>query len=342
MFYSLLIGRQTETSGAVSDSSYSLTSNDSTPSELSPVKRPQLVRLRSGSMSSNSPLNFGRTGEPPLLRETLVSHLPAPNTDYEGDSEREGDHVITLVRSRVKSHDSDSQVNEEEDGEGMEREPDRVVNGFANPSFEHSSGDDELKKRFPHHDLAVNTPLPPSSPSHDSSPPLNSSRVLPSRPPHLSVVRPSAFSPHPVEEDEELPDVPSSSIITLPSTPTASVDQEAVLLPLSSSPVDILTMFTRMASFVGMLLSVLTPKLRQGFQSNRSAQASSEMPNEVAQVREQIAEIQRQTETMRIEFLKRLHKVRHTFLFHFTIKFICHNHCIVCSADNDEQPEVIC
>ena len=48
-----------------------------------------------------------------------------------------------------------------------------------------------------------------------------------------------------------------------------------------------------------MLLSVLTPKLRQGFQSGRSAQASSEVPTEVAQVREQIAEIQRQTETMR-------------------------------------------
>ena len=35
------------------------------------------------------------------------------------------------------------------------------------------------------------------------------------------------------------------------------------LFPISSSPLDLLAMLTRMASFTGVLLGVLSPKLRQ-------------------------------------------------------------------------------
>ena len=42
-----------------------------------------------------------------------------------------------------------------------------------------------------------------------------------------------------------------------------SQEVRSYLFPVSNSPLDIITMLTRAASFTGVLLNILTPKLRQ-------------------------------------------------------------------------------
>ena len=325
----------------MSESSYSYTSNESTAAEFSPVKHSQLVHVKSGSGSSNSPLNFGRSEETLIkFGETLTTRSPGPAAEYglvsDHEEEREDSAAvkITLVKNiepPATSSDPHVEANEEEDGRQSEDDEEtgdiegeeakhhtvnHVINGFINPSYadeaneEDEFEEEEVKEKFPshrHEDYEENVArgLSPDSTS-------GSCRTLPSRPPQLSIVRHTPYSPQQIQDDE-LPDgssIRSDNQAITPRPPsTNSVDQQSFLLPLSSSPIDILTIFTRIASFVGVLLEVLTPKLQQGYQSNRSMPSSTELPSEVAQVREQIAEIQRQTETMRIEFLKKLHKV---------------------------------
>ena len=100
----------------------------------------------------------------------------------------------------------------------------------------------------------------------------------------------------------------SSSPAVLPISPTPSTDAVCYFLPLSNSPVDLVSMYIRLASFVGNLLHVLTPKIRQGFQPP-GLDGSVEVPTEVAQIRRLMTSIQQQAESMRIEFLKKIHKV---------------------------------
>ena len=257
--------------------------------------------------------------------------------------------MITLVRN-VETHSSSSDQHEEQEGGitggggGGEGEGDveenntsaETTNASAAVEVEVEEDEEEVKEKFTRQELGgfggEGFPAIPPSPSPPPPPPLPlptavphievlsppssatshyPSRVLPSKPPQLSVVRLTTYSPH---EEVTNPGMIETTGGHTATSPTPA-EQETFLLPLSSAPIDIITMFTRMASFVGMLLNVLTPKLRQGFQSGRTPPSNghNEVPSEVAQVREQIAEIQRQTETMRIEFLKKLHKVKHCY-----------------------------
>ena len=100
----------------------------------------------------------------------------------------------------------------------------------------------------------------------------------------------------------------SESPAILPISPLSSIST-SYFLPLSNSPFDMITMYTRLASFIGVLINTLTPKIQHGFHS-MGVGSSLEVPSEVTQVRRLMADIQQQAENMRIEFLKKLHKVR--------------------------------
>ena len=152
---------------------------------------------------------------------------------------------------------------------------------------------------------------------------------LPSKPPQISIV-PNLSSIHgpststvvkvprqnpmggakllePVQTSVYSDDDISGSPAVLPISPTPT-DAIYYFLPLSNSPIDLVSMYIRLASFVGNLLQVLTPKIRQGFQPP-GLDGSVEVPTEVAQVRQLMTSIQQQAESMRIEFLKKIHKV---------------------------------
>ena len=101
----------------------------------------------------------------------------------------------------------------------------------------------------------------------------------------------------------------SDSPAILPISPSPSSTSTSYFLPLSNSPFDMITMYTRLASFIGVLINTLTPKIQHGFHS-MGVGSSLEVPSEVTQVRRLMADIQQQAENMRIEFLKKLHKVR--------------------------------
>lgn len=98
------------------------------------------------------------------------------------------------------------------------------------------------------------------------------------------------------------------------------------LFPVSSSPLDLLTMLTRMASFTGMLLGVLSPKLRQSTVAHGNYKVCrggvgvggatvcpltslQECGSEVASARRQASQQLRFTEDMRSGMLRKLHKV---------------------------------
>ena len=96
----------------------------------------------------------------------------------------------------------------------------------------------------------------------------------------------------------------SESPAILPISPSPSSTSTSYFLPLSNSPFDMITMYTRLASFIGVLINTLTPKIQHGFHS-MGVGSSLEVPSEVTQVRRLMADIQQQAENMRIEFLKK-------------------------------------
>ncbi len=81
------------------------------------------------------------------------------------------------------------------------------------------------------------------------------------------------------------------------------------LFPVSNSPVDIVTMLTRLASFTGVILQVLTPKLKRNVFLPDHSKATQEYSSEVAMARAQASQQWRLAEDMKMEFLKKLHKV---------------------------------
>lgn len=195
-------------------------------------------------------------------------------------------------------------------------------------------------------------PTNPSSPgSSDPIPVFVEHSQLPNKPPQITLVQDYSTQPHPTDLSPHLPPTlmqvrhfgleewrtdslplirplaqhssgpgnehPPHHSLFLPATVSPSLSLHATrnshyFFPVSSSPIDIVTVFSRLAGFVGKLLYVLTPKVRQGVQPvgvNMTMNSPSEMPREVTQARKLTSNIQMQTENMRIEFLKKLHKV---------------------------------
>ena len=136
--------------------------------------------------------------------------------------------------------------------------------------------------------------VPSKNPAHRPPPrrpkPGLSSSAFHSRPP---APRHGTFYSEPV------PDLPLSETASVTSPTLTSY---LFPLPLISLP------YTPDSSFVCNLLEILTPKMCQGFQ-NQDFNQMGEVPSEVSQVRKSMGNIQQHAETMRIEFLKKLHKV---------------------------------
>ena len=142
---------------------------------------------------------------------------------------------------------------------------------------------------------------------------------LPSHPPPISVLNHKMAEPN-----RSLP--PTNGVAPTTSTTSISTDQSqspflnagpspsistssAVFytFPVSNAPIDLFTIFIRLGSFVGNLMEVLTPKIRQGLKMGLNETA--ELPSEVNQIRRFLTDIRQQSENMRVEFLKKIHKV---------------------------------
>lgn len=112
-----------------------------------------------------------------------------------------------------------------------------------------------------------------------------------------------------------------------PLRPVSQQPFQSYFFPVSNSPVDMVTMLTRLACFTGSIVSVLTPRLprsslRTGsnvslFISHMmpgyswlSLQPSHEYAPEIAQAREQAKLLLTNAENNRTEFLKKMHRVR--------------------------------
>ena len=134
-------------------------------------------------------------------------------------------------------------------------------------------------------------------------------KTTPSKPPQISVVRNLSDSYVAVPASTTSPsDSPSSSARP---TPAISLDGIHYVFPISNSPIDLITIYLRLASFVGSILNVLTFKMRQGFKPPglNEQMGEPELPSEVMQARRLMNDIQHQTENVRTEFLKKIHMV---------------------------------
>lgn len=157
------------------------------------------------------------------------------------------------------------------------------------------------------------TPQKLLSKSFDSLP--APAKLLPSKPPPLSLVP----KPHPTTKDVLGGEPSSTTSISTDHSDSPSIQPRSTscyssttsdvvyyFFPISNSPIDIITIYTRLASFVGNVLGVLTPKIRQGF---KPSELNVELPDEVNQVRRRMTTIHQQSETMRTEFIKKVHRV---------------------------------
>ncbi len=93
------------------------------------------------------------------------------------------------------------------------------------------------------------------------------------------------------------------------SPDTGDTQVKQFLFPVSNSPVDMVTMLTRLAAFTGVVLQVLTPKLRRNVGLPDDPGANQEYSSEVATARAQASQQWRLAEDMKTELLKKLHKV---------------------------------
>ena len=125
-------------------------------------------------------------------------------------------------------------------------------------------------------------------------------------PGNLAYPKPNRALLNNVDHDSVSPPISPSSSST---TTAGSLALVPYYLPLSSSPIDLITMFSRMASFIGTLLNVLTPKLKRGFKHMGTGAGPLEVPSEVVQARKLVTNIQQHAENMKIEFLRKIHKV---------------------------------
>lgn len=140
---------------------------------------------------------------------------------------------------------------------------------------------------------------------------------LPSHPPPLSVLNHKVTEPTRSPGNGVLPTSSATSISTdqsqspsLTTGPSPSISTTSAVFytfPVSNAPIDLFTIFIRLGSFIGNLMEVLTPKIRQGLKMGLNETA--ELPSEVNQIRRFLTDIRQQSENMRVEFLKKIHKV---------------------------------
>ncbi|XP_019857507.1 PREDICTED: uncharacterized protein LOC109585810 isoform X2 [Amphimedon queenslandica] len=161
---------------------------------------------------------------------------------------------------------------------------------------------------------------------------------LPSHPPPISVLH---VNHKMTEPTRSLP--PASGVAPTNSATSVSTDQSqspslngpspslsttsAVFytFPVSNAPIDLFTIFIRLGSFIGNLMEVLTPKVRQGLKMGLNETA--ELPSEVNQIRRFLTDIRQQSENMRVEFLKKIHKIMVSNLKLYADNLLCMDLC---------------
>ncbi len=71
----------------------------------------------------------------------------------------------------------------------------------------------------------------------------------------------SSSSPEVESKETETGDFPQDERCDTPLRPVSQQSFQSYLFPVSNSPVDLITMLTRLASFTGTIINVLTPRL---------------------------------------------------------------------------------
>ncbi len=181
--------------------------------------------------------------------------------------------------------------------------------------------EEEVKPKFiPRPFIPVPGPVPvPLEPYINNSP-----IRLPRDPPNISII-PSLSDPRRLYHhgnEQVTPTRPTSGGVmrqtpsrysesppVSPSSSSYSSNLVPHYFPVSSSPIDLITMINRLGNFIGMILNVLTPRLKHGLQQFDELDGSLEVPREVRQARKLVTNIQLQVENMKIEFLRKFHKV---------------------------------
>lgn len=107
--------------------------------------------------------------------------------------------------------------------------------------------------------------------------------------------------------------------------------------PVSNSPVDIVTMLTRLASFTGTILNVLTPRLPRS-NPRTDNNPSHEYAPEVAQAREQANLLWTNAEQNRTEFLKKMHRIMLNALKLYADNLLCMD---LCCFSGDEAVKLV-
>ena len=200
--------------------------------------------------------------------------------------------------------------------------------GSTTPTALSVDGDDEQDteedahpKFVPRLFIPVPGPIPvPLEPVPMSNSPIR----LPLHPPNISII-PGLSDPrrlyNSLDRNEQVPPVsyirPNSGGISRysesppisPASTTLSTHLIPHYFPVSSSPIDLITMLSRLGSFIGMILGILTPRLKRGLRQFDEIGGPLEVPREILQARKLVTNIQQQAENTKIEFLRKIHKV---------------------------------
>ncbi|CAI8016964.1 hypothetical protein GBAR_LOCUS10358, partial [Geodia barretti] len=113
----------------------------------------------------------------------------------------------------------------------------------------------------------------------------------------------------------------------------------AYLLPVSNSPVDLVTMLTRLAGFTSTLLATLTPKLRHGAVPGLDEpRRAHDYAPDVANAKRQASQQLKHVENTHAEFLKKLHKIMNNSLRLYADNLMCMD---LCCWSNSEATQLL-
>lgn len=180
------------------------------------------------------------------------------------------------------------------------------------PTEEEDTYSDEVKSKFPSRIFVpVRGPIPVSHQLPPTPTYINPVVKLPHNPPQISIV--PTLSDSMRFYQDHTPSRPCSGTSRISESPTSVSSTSSRLspyyFPVSSSPLDLVTSMLRVSSFVGSMITVLTPHGRHEVHQF-GIEESLEVPREVMQARKMANTIQQHRENNKIEFLRKIHKVR--------------------------------
>jgi hypothetical protein len=321
-----------------------------------------------------SPFPLTQNGSPLSLPSTLVQHSHSAFTPitlaYRGSrpplSESSGDISSELTSSTCSVESLSLQLSKDESKKLKLSDETLLTFGNTKGTKQNSATSDSTLVSNANlsdkedHSSAVPLP-PPRSTTPPISPPISHASIklntdddddelyrnsaepevkskpvnqhVPPVPPQLSVVSSAGIRlPHERGGYSTTSSNPSESPHTTVST--HSLNSALYTFPISNSPIDMITAYIRLASFVGNLLNVLTPKIRSGLKmSQAQINDTTELPSEVLQARRFMNNVQQLTEDMRIEFLKKIHKIMVNSLKLYADNLLCMDLCCLPQGD---------